>query len=32
MVRSLCAASHGPDSGEDLCSHDDHGVLPAEQG
>ena len=31
-VSSSCAPSHGPDSGEDLCGHDDHGVLPAEQG
>lgn len=26
-----CAPSHGPDSGQDLRGHDDHGVLPAEQ-
>lgn len=32
MVSSPCAPSHRPDSGEDLCGHDDHGVLPAEQG
>lgn len=30
-VSLLCAPSHGPDSGEDLRGHDDHGVLPAEQ-
>lgn len=30
-VSVLCAPSHGPDSGEDLRGHDDHGVLPAEQ-
>ena len=32
MVSSSCAPSHGPDSGQDLRGHDDHGVLPAEQG
>ena len=31
-MHSSCAPSHGPDGGEDLRGHDDHGVLPAEQG